>query len=129
VTNTYAYIHSIGRNLTLDYKERLTKIQSAQFEFASSLTWEANNIDHYIQEEENEIFLTKTLASLHPRQKEVFVLSRVEGLSNKDIARKLNISIRTVEGHMQEALRVFRRNLKLRHLERMLPFLLLLKII
>ncbi|QQY82126.1 RNA polymerase sigma-70 factor [Tamlana sp. s12] len=43
--------------------------------------------------------------------KEVFRLSREEGLSNKAIAAQLNISLRTVEGHISKALRFLRMSL------------------
>jgi RNA polymerase sigma factor (sigma-70 family) len=39
----------------------------------------------------------QVLASLPPRMREVFVLHRVEGLSYKEIAERLDISVRTVE--------------------------------
>jgi len=40
------------------------------------------------------------LNELPPRQKEIFQLSREEGLSNKEIADKLGISIQTVKNHL-----------------------------
>jgi RNA polymerase sigma-70 factor (ECF subfamily) len=42
--------------------------------------------------------------SLPPRMREVFVLHRIDGLSYKEIAARLDISIRTVEWHIAEAI-------------------------
>jgi RNA polymerase sigma-70 factor (ECF subfamily) len=42
--------------------------------------------------------------NLTPRQKEIFQLSRDEGLSHEEIAQKLNISVNTVKKHMVNTL-------------------------
>ena len=42
------------------------------------------------------------------QRREVFRLSRIEGLTNDEIARRLRISKRTVEGHLNAALRTLR---------------------
>lgn len=44
------------------------------------------------------------LDELTPRQKEIFQLSREEGLSHDEIAKKLDISINTVKKHMANTL-------------------------
>jgi RNA polymerase sigma-70 factor (ECF subfamily) len=46
----------------------------------------------------------EVVASLPPRTREVFVLHRVEELSYKEIAGRLNISVCTVEWHIAEAI-------------------------
>jgi RNA polymerase sigma-70 factor (family 1) len=45
------------------------------------------------------------------RQKEVFVKSRKEGKSSREIASELNISPGTVDNHISEALKFVRKNL------------------
>lgn len=44
------------------------------------------------------------VAALPPRMRHVFVLHRLEGLSYREIADHLDISIRTVEWHISEAI-------------------------
>jgi RNA polymerase sigma-70 factor (ECF subfamily) len=51
----------------------------------------------------------KSLDALTPQRRRVFELSRERHLSYPEIARELNLSINTVENHMQAALAVLRR--------------------
>ena len=51
------------------------------------------------------------LNELSPRQKEIFQLSREEGLSNKEIADKLGISVQTVKNHLVTILSFLKRKL------------------
>ena len=53
-----------------------------------------------------------TLNNISPKAKEVFLMSRNEGLKYREIADKLDISIKTVETHMSSALKELRKNLK-----------------
>lgn len=51
-------------------------------------------------------------ASLPPKTRQVFLLSRVDGYSNQQIADELNLSIKTVENQMTRALKKLRVVLK-----------------
>ena len=53
----------------------------------------------------------RILNELPPRCKEVFIMHRFKGMSHKEIANKLNISPRTVENHMVNALLFLRKRL------------------
>lgn len=68
-----------------------------------------NNQEDQFELEEK---LFKLIDDLPPRRKEVFALSRFEGLRYKEIAERLDISIKTVEGQMSQALRFLEENLK-----------------
>ncbi len=50
--------------------------------------------------------------SLPPRSREVFSLSRIHGLKNREIAEQLSISDTAVEKHIAKALRLFFINFK-----------------
>ena len=49
--------------------------------------------------------------TMPPKRRSVFCLSRFKSLTNQEIADKLGISIRTVEKHIELALRTFKEQL------------------
>jgi RNA polymerase sigma-70 factor, ECF subfamily len=61
---------------------------------------------------EIEIIIKKTLEELPPRCREIFILSRMEGLKNNEVADKLNVTVKAVEAQITKALKVFRVSLK-----------------
>jgi len=56
--------------------------------------------------------IKKAIADLPEQCGKVFLLSRDEGLSYKEIAESLDISIKTVENHISKALKLLREALK-----------------
>ena len=56
-------------------------------------------------------YITELVNQLPERRKEIFIKSRFEGLSIKEIAEKLKISHKTVENQLTDALKFIRTNL------------------
>ena len=56
-------------------------------------------------------YITKLVNQLPERRKEIFIKSRFEGLSIKEIAEDLKISHKTVENQLTDALKFIRTNL------------------
>lgn len=56
----------------------------------------------------------EAIATLPEKCREVFVLSKIEGLKNREIAEKLNISEKTVERHLQQVPRDVGMNWRLK---------------
>lgn len=71
-----------------------------------------------IQEEDPESFqriinaVNKEIQNLPPKCKEVFILSKKEGLTNIEIAEHLDVSIKTVEAQITKAFSLLRSSLE-----------------
>jgi len=67
--------------------------------------------DHLLEFEDVDRILKESVLALPEKCKQVFQLSREADLSNMEIARQMNISVRTVEAHLYKALKSIKKNL------------------
>lgn len=65
-----------------------------------------------LQTKELQQAITQTIEQLPTATRDIFNLSRFQGLKYVEIAQKLSISVKTVEAHMGKALKIFRHNLR-----------------
>jgi RNA polymerase sigma-70 factor (ECF subfamily) len=68
--------------------------------------------DASVREREIEVAIQAAIAELPDRCRQVFELSRIDGLKYAEIASRLGISVKTVEVQMGKALRVLRERLR-----------------
>jgi RNA polymerase sigma-70 factor (family 1) len=68
--------------------------------------------DHKLLHDETRELYQAALSSLSEKKREVFILSREESLSYKEIARQLNISVNTVENYMSASLHQVKEKMK-----------------
>ncbi|MHC1703029.1 MAG: RNA polymerase sigma-70 factor [Tenuifilaceae bacterium] len=107
-----SYMYRAIRNNSLKYLEHLAVVKKYENNYRETNTIEASsNVDVLELNELNEI-IEATLNELPERCRQIFKLSRFEGLKYNEIAEKLSISIKTVEANMGRALQLFRKNLK-----------------
>lgn len=55
--------------------------------------------------------IDKLISNLPPKRRQIFMLSRKNGLSNDEIADSLDLSVRTVENQIHRALNYLKKNL------------------
>ena len=61
-------------------------------------------VDERVSVEELQILIFKALSNMPEQRRKIFTLSRYKGMSNSEIAQIFNISVRTVENHITNAL-------------------------
>ena len=87
-----------------------------------------NETEDTILDNDYATLLKKILESLSPKQKEIFRLSRMEGLSYKEISELLHISVDTIQEHVSHALKIIKKQLRQHadiHLKTLLTLLFL----
>lgn len=111
-TSLKSYLYQATKNKCLKVIEHNNVKDKYAKEMLSQQPYEAEETSQTIENEELSEIIEKTLNQLPDRCREIFIMSRFDGLKYNEIAEKLSVSIKTVEANMGKALRHFRVNLK-----------------
>lgn len=104
-----SFLFQCTKNKCLEHLRRekiKTKYIEAQESDTASVSIEKDT-ELYMRKEK----LFNSIRQLPPKCQEVFVMSKVNGLTYGEIAKQLDISIKTVENHIGKALRLLRASL------------------
>lgn len=107
-----AYLRRAATNAAFDYLDKYKRevAYDSTEQFENSLSDE--HTENVIAQKDLEKQIEEAVLKLPPACRNVFLLSRNEELSYKEIADTLQISIKTVENQMGKALKILRDELK-----------------
>ena len=101
------YLCVLSRNESINFLRsavaRNTSINLQNDSFTQSPT-----IEDWMSFVETSSIIRANIEALPPQRKAIFMMSRYEHMSNMEIAVKLNLSVRTVEKHIELALKDLR---------------------
>ncbi|WP_425884024.1 RNA polymerase sigma-70 factor [Parabacteroides sp. ASD2025] len=117
---TDALLLTILKNKSLDHLKHeaikaeaihsMSSLNQRELEIRIS-TLQACNPEEIFSEEVKKI-ITDTLATLPEQTRHIFIMSRFQNKSNKEIAEQLGVSVKGVEYHITKALKPLRLSLK-----------------
>lgn len=102
-----AYLFQSARNRTLNYLRDNARYVSV----ADWTVFERCESDYSLELAELEELIREAVCSLPARGREIFTLSRYENLSNKEIAERLNVSVKNVEAQITKSLKKIKQYL------------------
>ena len=122
-----SYLCTIAKNMLLNEYEH----QTVQYIYHEYVKLNMTGIDSMTEKEVEKDLLEEYIdiltENLPPKRREIFILSRKEGLSNKRISELLQISESTIETQLSKALSFMKNQLQ-KHYEYILFILITLKI-
>ena len=99
-----AFLFKVARNLALNELARQSSAATEPLgDFDGEEVLEDSSqaaVDDAVDGRERIRMLARAIAALPPQCAKVFILRKMQGLSQKEIAARLNISVRTVENHV-----------------------------
>ena len=111
-TSWGGYLFKATRNLSLNVlRKRINERYYAE-SISRNPTLEDHGTSSGIDHNELKSFYENALLEIPEKRRQVFILSREEGLSYKEIAEKLNISVNTVDTQIRRTLDFLREKLK-----------------
>ena len=115
IENFKAYMYMTVRNECFLYLRN--KKESESIENIPDIT------EELIDTSERDAKIWKAIDELPPKCREIFLLSKRDGLSNEEIAQEMGISIKTVKNQITKAFSRLREALSSAHKPFFLPFL------
>ncbi len=110
-----AYLFTAARNRALNYIKSQARKSSNEIPLNNYHDEADNRTEEQMDAKELQKALYAAIDALPEKRREVFVLSRFEGKSYKEIAEIMQISIKTVEAQMGKALSTLREFIKTHH--------------
>ena len=118
--NVIAYLFTSVKNRCIDYLRRKLLEQEAatkmQEDFDMSFRMKFDSLEAFdvdgLSEDNIKDIIEKALNALPERCREIFILSKLEGKKQKEIAEELNVSVKTIETQMTIAYKKLREELK-----------------
>ena len=109
-TSLKTYLYQAARNRCLNQIKK-NNIRRDYLKQADQNANSTESLEEQILANELEYEIFRIISQLSPKCQEVFTLSRVKGIKNQEIAGTLDISPRTVETHISNALKTLREKL------------------
>jgi RNA polymerase sigma-70 factor (ECF subfamily) len=97
---SYLY-KSVYNNFIDNYRERKKRDKRLESYYQSALYKIIDSDEEYKEQRLNK--LNKCIDELPPKCKEVFTSIKLSGMKHKEVSSTLNISLKTVEGHVRKA--------------------------
>ncbi len=104
-----SFLYTVANNLFLNN----VKHQKVVLDYSNSyLENKSESPEFVLEEKEFKIKLEDAINSMPEKSREVFMMSKIEGLKYKEIAERLNLSVKAIEKRMGIALKIFNDILK-----------------
>ena len=110
--NIWLYLYVITKRLCLNKLREIRKSAVLFEKLIEGMEVADNQSEEQLMAKEMEQYAEKIVANLPKQQQLVFKLSREEGLSHNEIAKKLGLSPNTVKNHMVQALKALKASLQ-----------------
>ncbi len=118
--NLKAYILRVVKHKCLDYLKLQRIHNEAHEKMRADALWDLNKniasleqLEPYkIMTEDYHKIVTNAVKQLPGKTREIFIMSRVKNMKNREIAEKMGVSEKTIEYHMTKAVKFLRTILK-----------------
>ena len=119
-----SFLFTIAYNTIIDHFRKCSKEKECLEYFRKTLDFYDNEVEKKAEYSELEELALKSIEKLPPKRKLIYQLSRQEELTNREIAERLKISIKTVEYHISLAIKFLKEQLEKELLSSVLFFFL-----
>ena len=122
--NVKGFLYQSVYHESIRLRKRRLKLKEYQLEYINQLLPTFDDLDNSERKQLKQA-INRAIASLPEKCRDIFIMRRQEGLTNKEIAEYLGVSVKTVENQITIAIKKLRKELSpyIKHLPILLLFL------
>ncbi|HZH73370.1 MAG TPA: RNA polymerase sigma-70 factor [Mariniphaga sp.] len=120
------YIFTTALNIIRKHFNKLAESNQAKFEIVRSFSDMPDKLAYQDNVEEMFELLEQLINCLPERQKQVFIRRKLDGRSQKEVAEEYQISVKTVDYHVSEAMKFLKKEFAKHGNKSFLLFLLII---
>ncbi len=98
-----SYLYTIAKHMVIDIFRRAAKERTVMAQLKIGQEELYHHVEDFIFRKENKALLTELMSILPTKRRSVFIACKLDGKSYKEVAELHNISINTVNDHIQKA--------------------------
>ena len=112
VDNIGAYLNTLTKNHSLNVLRKLARVAKSDEQVKMRVTELDNSTVQQLNYNETKQMIDEVVAKLPEQQRRVYTYCHIEGMKYEEVAAEMNISARTVQAHMTQALKKIREHLR-----------------
>lgn len=110
VDSFQSYLFRMAKNMIYDHYDHTYVKEKYDDKVRETTTeWSFDPVEEELFAKELSLLIDMAVEKMPPQRKRIFTMSRKEGFSNEEIAIQLQLSKKTVENHITQALQEIRR--------------------
>ena len=99
------YIYIMARNRTLDLLSKIARDQRLISEVWTNMSQSDNYLEDLLHAQDSQLLIDQAVSQLPEKKQAIFLMSRRDGLSLREIADQTGLSIQTVKNILTEVLK------------------------
>lgn len=120
-----AFIFTVAKNYIYNLLSKRVSETAYKRYYLSATSNQVSSTEETCQFHDLKNTIEQMVNEMPEKRKRVFTMSRFQGLTNREIARQLNLSLSTVENHINKSLKALKQQLHLHDTHLFLLFIFL----
>lgn len=112
VSNYESFLFSMASNKLVDFLRKMAHDEKLKRQVWQTISNTSNITIEELDFKHSQELIKLAVEQLSPQRRKIFLMNKEQGLSRQEIAERLNLSVNTVNNHLNEAVRLVKQYLQ-----------------